>query len=121
MDMLSCLEAVRDALLTVTDEVGHYKAWDKPTNKYIVWAEDMEVAAMNTDNYKGGQTIEGTIDYFTKDEDDENIEKIQLALNAARIGWELNSVQYEDETRFIHYEWLFRVRHVYGDNQDDGS
>lgn len=113
--MLSCLEAVKDALLTVTDNVGHYTAWDD-SDRYIVWAEDMEVAALNTDNYKGGQTIEGTIDYFTKSEDDENIEKIQLALNAARIGWELNSVQYEDETRFIHYEWLFRVRQMYGDN-----
>lgn len=113
--MLSCLEAVKDALLTVTDNVGHYTAWDD-SDRYIVWAEDMEVAALNTDNYKGGQTIEGTIDYFTRDEDDENIGKIQLALNAARIGWELNSVQYEDETRFIHYEWLFRVRQMYGDN-----
>lgn len=113
--MLSCLEAVKNALLTVTENVGHYTAWDD-SDRYIVWAEDMEVAAMNTDNYKGGQTIEGTIDYFTRDEYDENIEKIQLALNAARIGWELNSVQYEDETRFIHYEWLFRVRQMYGDN-----
>lgn len=113
--MLSCLEAVKNALLTVTENVGHYTAWDD-SDRYIVWAEDMEVAALNTDNYKGGQLIEGTIDYFTRNEDDENIEKIQLALNAARIGWELNSVQYEDETRFIHYEWLFRVRQMYGDD-----
>ena len=113
--MLSCLEKVKDALLTVTDNVGHYTAYDD-SDRYIVWAEDSEVAALNTDNYKAGQTIEGTIDYFTKTEDDANIEAIQNALNAARIGWELNSVQYEDETRFIHYEWLFRVRWSYADN-----
>lgn len=113
--MLSSLEQVKDALLTVTDNVGHYTAWDD-SDRYIVWAEDTEVASLNTDNYKAGQLIEGTIDYFTRSEDDENIAKIPAALNRARIGWELISVQYEDETRYIHYEWLFRVRQSYGDN-----
>lgn len=113
--MLSSLETVMNALLTVTDNVGHYTAWDD-SDRYIVWAEDSEVEALNTDNYKSGQTIEGTIDYFTKTEDDPNIEAIPNALNAARIGWSLNSVQYEDETRFIHYEWLFRVKQCYGND-----
>ena len=111
--MLPCLEAVRDACLSVTQNVGHYEAVEK-TDKYCVWAEDGEVGSMEADSHKIGQTIEGTIDYFTKDEDDENIEKFQLAFNAAGIGWRLNSVQYEDETRYIHYEWLFRVRNGYG-------
>lgn len=113
--MLPCLEAVKDALLTVTDNVGHYTAWDD-SDRYIVWAEEMEVASLEADNFKAGQTVEGSIDYFTRTEDDPNIVAIPNALNAARIGWELNSVQYEDETRFIHYEWLFRVKQSYGDN-----
>ncbi len=112
--MLNSLEAVMNALLTVTDNVGHYTAWDD-SDKYIVWAEDSESAELLVDNYKPGQTIEGTIDYFTKSEDDENIERIPKALNNAKIWWRLNSVQYEDETRFIHYEWLFRVKQDYGD------
>lgn len=113
--MLPCLEAVKDALLTVTDNVGHYTAWDD-SDRYIVWSEEMEVASLEADNFKAGQTVEGSIDYFTRTEDDPNIVAIPNALNAARIGWELNSVQYEDETRFIHYEWLFRVKQSYGDN-----
>ena len=108
MAMLSSLQQVADALTTVTDNVGHYTAWDD-TDRYIVWAEDGESAQLVADNYKPGQTIEGTIDYFTKSEDDENIAKIPQALNHAGIWWYLNSVQYEDDTRFIHYEWLFRV------------
>lgn len=118
--MLPCLEKVREALLTVTENVGHYTAYDD-SDRYIVWAEDMEVESMEVDNYKAGQTVEGTIDYFTKSEDDENILNIPKALNAARIGWELNSVQYEDETRFIHYEWLFRVRQEYGESEVYGA
>lgn len=112
--MLSSLEQVRDACLSVTENVGHYEAMDK-TTAYCVWAEDMESAKLDANNIKIAQTIEGTIDYFTKDEDDPNLEAFPAAFNAAGFAWELNSVQYEDETKFIHYEWLFRVRQWYGD------
>ena len=118
--MLSSLETVMNALLTVTDNVGHYTAWDD-SDRYIVWAEDTESAQLVADNYKPGHTIEGTIDYFTTIEDDENIGLIPQALNHAGVWWYLNSVQYEDETRFIHYEWLFRVRQEYGNDQVHGS
>lgn len=113
--MLSSLETVMNALLTVTENVGHYTAWDD-SDRYIVWAEDMELSSLRADNSVQAELVEGTIDYFTKDEDDEHIGEIPLALNRAGIDWRLNSVQYEDETRFIHYEWIFRVRQSYGDH-----
>ena len=99
--MLSSLNQVMNALLTVSDSVYHYSA---------------PVTSIEADNWKPGQTIEGTIDLYTKDEDDAWIAEIPDALNTARIGWMLNSVQYEDETRFIHYEWVFRVLQSYGVN-----
>ena len=35
---------------------------------------------------------------------------IQEALNTSEgVGWVLSSVQYEDETNLIHYEWTFAV------------
>jgi hypothetical protein len=56
------------------------------------------------------QAIEGTIDYFTKTENDPNVQKIQDALNDGGTSHgDLNSVQYEDDTKFIHYEWTFSV------------
>lgn len=106
--MLSQLEKVKDALLTVTDNVGHYEALTK-TDQYIVWAEDKEGSSVEGDNYKLEQSIQGTIDYYTKNEDDPNVEAIQTALKAARIAFYLNSVQYEDETQYIHHEWVFEV------------
>ena len=125
--MLSCLTQVMEALLTVTDNVGHYEAMDK-TDKYCVWAEDMEASSLEADNYKAGQMVQGTVDYFTKDEDDPNIENFQIAFNAAGFNWSLNSVQYEDETGYIHYEWLFNVRNEYdgtevidGDDEVEGD
>lgn len=104
--MVDVLKAVRDALITVSENVGHYKALKK-TDKYIVWAEDMEGGSSHADNRKDKQSIQGTIDYFTRTEFDEMVDKIQEALDTAEIPYYLNSVQYEDETGYIHYEWVW--------------
>ena len=106
--MLEKLQKVKDALLTVTDAVFHYFAKDKP-DRYIVWAESGEVNSLEADNRKQEQTIGGTIDYFTKTDFDPNIDDIQNALKSAEISFLLESVQYEEETGYIHYEWKFEV------------
>lgn len=119
--MMSCLEIVKSTLEDLTEKCFHYEAFfedESEKDQYIVWAEDSEYNSLGTDNYKGFQTVEGTVDYFTKSGVDEMPDRISNAMNKARIGWELNSVQYEDETGFIHFEWLFRVRNEYA---EDGS
>ena len=102
------LQVGRDALLKVTNQVSHYKAFKK-TDQYIVWAEDSQGDALYGDNRMSEQAIEGTIDYFTRTEYDPNFEKIQEVLSEAEISYRLNSVQYEDETGYIHYECVFQV------------
>lgn len=112
--MISSLENLKNVLLTVSNNIGHYEAVDT-SQPYGVWAEDIEASALEADNYKAGQMIQGTIDWFTKDQDDPVLESLPLALNEARIKWKLNSVQYEDNTGYIHYEYLFEVRQAYGE------
>lgn len=102
------LQTIKNLLLTVTDNVYHYYAWEQP-DKYIVWAEDSEGNSLHADNKKQVQGIQGTIDYFTKDESDSNVDKIQKAMNDSEISWRLNSIQYEERTDYIHYEWVFEV------------
>lgn len=102
------INKVRDALLTVSDNVGHYEALNK-TDQYIVWAEDGEGDSLQTDNKKKAYVIQGTVDYFTKTEDDSTVVEIEKALNEADISFALNSVQYEEETSYIHYEWVWEV------------
>lgn len=110
--MNSKIKKVRDALNKVSDKVYHYECMKKQ-DQYIVWKEDSEGSSVNGDNRKLNQSIQGTIDYFTKTEFDENVDRIQDALNAACISFYLNSVQ--DESRdnsgsgYIHYEWVFEV------------
>jgi hypothetical protein len=74
-----------------------------------VWAEDNQADSVWADGRMQEQTIEGTIDYFTKTENDPNVQKIQNALNDGNVSWRLNSVQYETETHYIHFEWVFQV------------
>lgn len=104
--MMSTLERIKNVLLSVSDNVFHYTAVEKP-NQYIVWAEEFEADALNGDNQKLEQTISGSIDYFTKVDMDPMVDKLQNALNKAQISFRLNSVQYEEETGYIHYEWTW--------------
>ena len=102
------LSDLRDALLEVIPDVFHYEAKGKP-DKYIVWAEDNEVSSLNADNKKDEQVIEGTIDYFTKTEYDDNVVLIQQKLNSIDVSWRLSSIQHEQDTGYIHYEWIFEL------------
>lgn len=101
------LRGVKNALLTVTDEVYHYRRPPNPKEKYIVWAEDSEDGSFAAGNRTEEQQLHGTVDYYTLTEFDGNVDLIQEALYAAGIGFRINSVQYEDETNLIHYEWEF--------------
>lgn len=110
--MLSKLMKIPEILKAVTEDVFHYEAMHV-TDKYIVWAEDSEGSSVEGDNRKINQSIEGTIDYYTSEEFDENVDKIQAVLAAACVSFYLNSVQYEptDDGSIdkIHYEWVFEV------------
>ena len=106
------IKIIPEILLKITENVGHYDVIHK-TDKYIVWAEDSEGSSLETDNYKAEQSIQGTIDYFTKEEFDKNVDEIQNALISNCISFYLNSVQYESlddsGSGYIHYEWVWEV------------
>lgn len=106
----SKLKFVRDALTAISTSVYHYY---RPSNLSgcIIWQEDSEDGSFHANNHLAEQRIHGTIDYFTKKEFDEVIDKIQASLDAhnSHISWDLSSVQYEDDTKLIHYEWDFWV------------
>lgn len=70
----------------------------------LIWAEDGSVG-FHSDNRTAEQMVTGTVDYFTHTEFDTNIDSIQTMLDGFMSSWSLNSVQYEEETNLIHYEW----------------
>lgn len=102
------LSPVKTALLSVTDNVGHYRPNDG-TKDHIVYAEDSS-NNLAGDNIVLGQAIQGTIDLYSKGQND-LFDKVQTALNEAGVAFYLNSVQYDDgELKgFIHFQWVFEV------------
>ena len=107
------LKQVKDLFLTITKNCYHYHAWAQP-DKYIVWAEDGQADAVHSDNKMEIQVLQGTLDYFTKSEYDPLVNTIQQTMNSADMAWRLNSVQYEEDTKYIHYEWVWEVEQSVG-------
>lgn len=102
------LLTLKQALVAVSTKCYHYEKPAKVTAPYIVWSEDGEDGSFHSDNHTTEQTVTGSVDFYTKTEFDSTIDEIQSALDAV-CGWELNTVQYEDETKLIHYSWRFWV------------
>lgn len=109
------LTRLRDALISVGVPVHHFEA-QNATGNYIVWGEDGQGNGSYADDKMVDQTIEGTIDYFTKTEYDPAFNLIQKALNSADISWRFNSIQHERDTGYIHYEWVWEVDNSIGED-----
>lgn len=105
---LTRIKKIRDVLIPLGVPVNHYTAAEKPDN-YIVWSEDSQYNSVWGDNHMTNQAIEGTIHYFTRTEYDPVADAIMDVLNDAEISFRLNSIQYEDETGYIHIEWVWRL------------
>lgn len=107
---MHCLDRVKVALLTVSDNVGHYEAL-KQDDDYIVWAEDGG-DQLNADNAMQEQAITGKVHLYTRTEYSPLVSAIQNAMKSAKISFSLSAVQYEDSTKYIHYSWDFEVSGV---------
>ncbi len=85
----------------------HYFHTSKQT-PYMIWQEDGGTNLW-ADNRPVAQMVSGTTDLFTKTEYDPLTEDIQKMLTGLGASWVLNSVQYEEDTGLIHYEWRWSI------------
>ena len=104
------LSKIKDALTSI-DNLKVYHYWrPRLQAPYLIWAEEGEGDSLWTSNHLQEQIITGTVDYFTKTELDPIVDTIQEKLNGVEsLGWNLEAVQYEDETNLIHYSWHFEI------------
>lgn len=110
MSLQTKIKSIGKALASIKDlRVYHY--WrPRLQAPYCIWAEDGDYGSFQANNIKAEQAINGTIDYFTREEYDTMVDTIQEKLNSIEnMRWSLNSTQYEDETNLIHYEWTFKL------------
>ena len=110
---MSWKNTIIDAHLTVTDSVSHYRRLK--SDRYFVWAED-STNDLSSDGAHTERAVVGTTDLYTKMEFDQWADELEAAFEAAGISYYRNSVQYEEETGYIHTEWVWEVP-VDGDDQ----
>ena len=105
---MSWYETVIAAHTAVTDAVSHAKRLN--SERYFVWQEEG-----GGDFLADGKHVEkgqrGTTDLFTKTEFDPWKDAFEASLDAHGFAWYLNSTQYEEDTGFWHYEWVWGVRY----------
>lgn len=108
MNLQSKLKGFGYALAALHPETYHYKRPQKKKGTFVIWAEQGEATSFEADNLKQEQLINVLVDCFTKDEYDPLLDRIQNLLQQWG-AWVLQSVQYEDETDYIHYEWSIDI------------
>jgi hypothetical protein len=107
MSLQNTLKKLYEPFLTLDCAVTHYRRSARPP--YLVWTETGEEESFEANNHKAEQQISGIVDYYTKNEFDPIIDDVQEILNGEDVGWRLDSVQYEEETNLIHYQWRWWV------------
>ena len=82
-------------------------AWrNAPAGDYGTFAVDSAYDALWTDNHIRSQTLEGAVHLFTKTPGPGPVHAVQAALDTLEISWYLSSNQFEEDTGYIHWEWI---------------
>ena len=102
------LSDLKQALALAVDNVWRYTAPDNASVPYCVWAEDSR-RDFEADGKHAEIAWQGTIDYYTRNEDDSAVDEIEDCLTNLDCAWYLNSIQNEQDTGVIHYEWVFTI------------
>lgn len=102
------LEKLINALAETGYQFEHH-GWSKaPDGDYGEFSEESG-ADLEADGRHIERGTNGYINFYTRDDSEEPRRKIEAALNSINIPWGLNTVQYENDTGYIHYEWSFGI------------
>lgn len=88
----------------ITYNVYHYWRPQMQT-PFIVWAETGEADDLHADNRKGEILLSITVDVYTQSEFDGLLDAVFDFFNDKEIPFELNSVDFEEDTGTIHYRF----------------
>ena len=100
-------EKIIAAHTAVTSAVSHGERLK--SDRYFVWQEDGSDDFL-ADGIHAEKAVSGSTDLFTKKEFDPWREEFEAALDRAEgVCWELKSIQFEQDTKFWHYEWTWTV------------
>ncbi len=98
------LEQLRETLEATGFSWAHH-GWSKaPAGDYGVYFEG-QGDDLGVDNIHGETGTTAYVNLFTRDDSTAPRRKVEAALNGLKMPWLLNSVQFEEDTGYIHFEW----------------
>lgn len=102
------------ALLQATKIPCAEGAWNNApqSGSYIVYALEGEGDTLWGDGMQLHQVITGSVDLYCRDNDRTDFNKVQTALAASGLSWDLYSIQREATNRLVHYEWVFEMEKI---------
>lgn len=108
---MTTLQDVKNALLLVKpNRTYHLTApSDAKGGEYYVWTEISQGKALYAGNRMCGQPFQVSVDLYTKDEYSPTFQKTQRAFSLKGIRFRYNTPQYEEDTGYIHHEWIVEV------------
>lgn len=102
--MISCVERIKTALDSTGLPFAHFSWSSAPKGDFGVYAED-SAGTFFADSRNASSRLAGYVDYFTRSDSESVKQTIEDALRNAGVIWWLESIQFEEDTSFIHYEW----------------
>ena len=102
------LQEFKDLLSAVTPNVYHYRQPKGVTAPWVTWAEQSRSGLFGGDR-REAYADHGVVDLFTKAEWDPLVAAIETMFCEAEVAFELEMIQYEEDTKLIHYTWSFEV------------
>lgn len=104
------LDALLNYLNGYTDIPFVELAWSHaPDDKYGVINLDNQIALDADADPVGEKMLTGFVDVFVrKPKNLSTVKIVENAMKALGIWFKLNSVQFEDDTGYLHYEWIWR-------------
>lgn len=100
-------EKIISAHIAVTENISHIE--HMKSDRYFVWGQRDEKDLL-ADGKHSEKIVLGYTDFYTKREFDPWKAQFEAELDKYDdIAWRLNSIQYEEETGFFHYEWYWEI------------
>lgn len=95
------LPEFKDVLLTVTDKVYHLESWQEE-DEYIVWQE-IQPRSLRTDGGRTEVITRAQIDYYTKKEFPELLDKLLSTLDEYDIAFDDPIPDYDPDEKQMRY------------------
>lgn len=103
-------EALVNALKATGIPFAEYQWSTRPAGDFGVVQLERSVATVEGDGEIQERAYEGSVDLYMKGRDNSKIALVKQVLTAQCGGaFVLSSIQFEEETGLLHYEWVFQL------------